>query len=1300
MRELTRALLTTIAATFMIAGAAQAGLVTGGPVIIGGDAADERGGFNDCSGCGKRNEGRGECTNTCFLNDCDDSSRTVRVSREVKDGEAGGSCRQFDGDQAACEQAWHPSGQRDVPASCFFCASTEGKCEAAGECRGCGKDNLKAGACSNTCTPSFCEDVTRTNPLGGPKTNACQQFDGNPTACEQAWHLTEDGLPASCFVCVGDEGKCGVAGDCRGCGRRNSKDGLCTNTCLTCADPTRTTLSTVSGQNGGSCQVFDGDPTACETGWHLSQSGLPASCFLEGGGAPGNSDGWKYIEEGFDAIGQKVTNGNTLAVCLGCNDEPGTDDSASGAFEFGFDESGLPGMGWTRVRLADVDDIADFFNDTGATKITEAAIIYLPSDGDNVRGGIRGADAPCRGCGATREAEGKCADTCGAPPTCIDGARTIDAGGPREGVCKQFTDQGTCEQAWHRNKFGVASSCFWDGAGCRGCGKNNASAGCTNTCVPPPACEDAGRTVALGGPGFAAGTCQSINNQTDCEQAWHTTGGFKGASCFWTGSSCQTCSPKNEQGGVCTNTCSSEVVTCDDLSRSKAAGAPDGAACQQFDGDAAACNAAWHVTRGGSASSCFAEPDQIAIVNANAATIADFVQNGGGLFTHTQDRIAGGWEWLRTLLPGVVPVPDNGCQSEKVRATAAGTATFPDLDATTLNEITSFRSRFAGDFGGLHVLGAGDCARPVFDCPPRPRLVRGSGGDGGSCRAFDDDQTACEQAWHVPDDDTEFPASCFFCAGEEGQCEAAGECRGCGETNIEEGACANACIDPTRSLCLDASRTNPLFGDNVCPTLTGDPEACKQAWHFDNEGIPSSCFVCKNDTGQCEGAGDCRGCGEKNRERGVCENTCAEEAVCQDRKRKTLVDGDDGSRACREFDGDRKACEKSWHLDVSGVPTTCFFCEGTEGKCQEAGECRGCGPRNVRAGACTDTCGAVATTAVLLGGCPVTFEPALDHFEGYKLKKAPKLDKNCHLLLDDTSSTGWDGATEYTVSKVAALLAPADKTQKDLPPTLVPQQIPALDDLVDEATHLVGYAMKRKKGAGKHAKRRGVLTLNQFGTLRFDTNKEDRFLALAHKDFDSSPSMPDGSSTVDHYKCYKIKVAKADPGSQQSAKGKFQKRQAIVVDQFESGRRYVCQGGSPANVGGACKDDSKCGGNKAEFTHCGPGDGHPEFDAARVYDLKKPTRYCVAVDKSTGTDSSCPVVSASTTRPDLALTCYQKKTASKNGRTGKQKINPKQQKHVARPVFVRTWIQEHEFSTSKEEELCVPSTTVELGSSS
>ena len=1299
--------------------------IHGGPVIIGTDEADDTGDFRDqeCRGCGPGNADS-SCTNTCVTDlSCEDPARTLFVGGPGA-GEGGGSCRQFDDNPADCERAWHRTSE-GYPSPCFVCENTNGQCATVGECRGCGGNNLgNDTGCTQTCFT--CRDPSRTDFVGSPGEGegggSCREHDGSQSACESAWHFDRDGRPTSCFYCTDEEGQCESAGECRGCGPDNRDAGVCEDTCLPCSDSSRTVFANGdglgdgddgdSGSKGkgksrgiggpvgapGACRAFDGDPTSCNQAWHLDREGLPASCFFDD---RGNIDGYRYIQDGLEALGAKVRNANTLAVCLGCNG-----DRALEAFERGFDESSLPGQGWTREVLTAIGDLEDFFDNSGAVKIGEAGIIYLPSD-DNDNTDVSGitGPAPCRGCGPANDLAGRCENSCtlAAPATCVDGSRTFNAGGPKTRACRQFADQTSCEEAWHTNQFGVPTTCHWNGSECRGCGKNGGA--CNNTCVPPPTCDDVGRTIALGGPGPGFG-CRSISNQTDCEKAWHVTGAFVGVSCTWNGG-CVACSPRNEINGFCVNDCGSPLPTpaCADGGRTNALGGPQANACRQFDYDPAGCATAWHVTRNGRAASCYMPSNQIAVLNQNALAIGAFVSNGGGFFAHSLRDTPTGYDWLATLLPELL-VSRNRCQ-DLATLTPDGAAAFGVLTDGNLGDVRRLEGGFAGDIGGLAVLGTQPCLQQPLRCtdPARTRFLASR----RACRALDGDETACEEGWHFDDDG--IPTTCFFCTDDDGACEAAGECRGCGrQGNGAGGVCSNTCIDGDSPLCADKARTALAppgrgQGGESCLALSGDPGACLAAWHLDRAGNPASCFVCDDaDTSGsgrgCDAVGDCRGCGFRNESlRELCDNDCGlGPRVCGDRKRKIFADQNGG---CRQFNGNPASCAQAWEFSAD-APVSCFVCQGAEGDCDRAGDCETCSASNQRRGACENTCGlppAGVDRAVIIGGMQVTFAPRLDHFEGYKLKKAPKLPKNCHLALDDSLSTGWDGPIEYTASKVAALLAPADKSEKGGRVAPFPPTIPELDALIDDATHLVAYQIKRKKGQvpSKHQKQRGVLVQNQFGTLRFDTDKEDRFLAPANKDLAAPPSMPSGAIEVDHYKCYKIKVAKNFPGSQQDAKGKFVKRQAIVVDQFESGRPFSCQPGSPKGVGKACKDDKTCGGAKGAFTFCAQTEGHPEFAGARVYDLKKPTRYCVPVAKSTGTDSDCVVTPTGPPKQqDHFLTCYQKKVASKDGLTGKERIVPKQAKHVPRPVFVHSWLAEHQFSTNKEEELCVPSRLMEV----
>jgi hypothetical protein len=173
-----------------------------------------------------------------------------------------GGCRTHDGDQTACEGAWAISNKGAT--SCFY---FKGLCL---PCAGCGED---AGVCDNTCrapsAPVTCpNDPTRTIFVGPSGTAACQSID-NQTECEQAYHESSNGSPASCYW---------TGAACRGCGPSNENDQSCTNTCRTvgCADPARTTLVR--------CTNLGTDEAACAQAWHLTgNEGEPASCYFTGG---------------------------------------------------------------------------------------------------------------------------------------------------------------------------------------------------------------------------------------------------------------------------------------------------------------------------------------------------------------------------------------------------------------------------------------------------------------------------------------------------------------------------------------------------------------------------------------------------------------------------------------------------------------------------------------------------------------------------------------------------------------------------------------------------------------------------------------------------------------------------------------------------------------------------------------------------------------------------------------------------------------------------------------------------------
>lgn len=211
------------------------------------------------------------CPGLC-LADCSCSLCTEDPGLPIFAGGPGTSaCRQFDGDQASCEMAFHVGGTCAIPASCFFDGVTQ-------LCKGCGPTNAGAGVCVNTCTvPPVCVDASKTIFAGGPGTNACRQFDGDQASCDIAWHIGGAGQAASCFFEAATQ-------SCKGCGPANAGAGACVNTCAVppmCADASLTIFA--GGPGTSACRQFDGDQPSCDVAWHVDQCGRAASCFYTSG---------------------------------------------------------------------------------------------------------------------------------------------------------------------------------------------------------------------------------------------------------------------------------------------------------------------------------------------------------------------------------------------------------------------------------------------------------------------------------------------------------------------------------------------------------------------------------------------------------------------------------------------------------------------------------------------------------------------------------------------------------------------------------------------------------------------------------------------------------------------------------------------------------------------------------------------------------------------------------------------------------------------------------------------------------
>jgi hypothetical protein len=167
----------------------------------------------------------------------------------------------------------------------------------------------------------------------------------------------------------------------------------------------------------------------------------------------------------------------------------------------------------------------------------------------------------------------------------------------------------------------------------------------------------------------------------------------------------------------------------------------------------------------------------------------------------------------------------------------------------------------------------------------------------------------------------------------------------------------------------------------------------------------------------------------------------------------------------------------------------------------------------------------------------------------------------------------------------------------------------------DPESHLASFGIQPDPKPPKLA---GIGIENALGTLTLDATKLDRLLVPAAKSL-AKPVPPLESTQVGHFACYKAKVSKGTP---KLPKG----TQVSVADQFAKG--------------------------------------------ARTFDVKKPTRVCLATDKN----------GEGTPRPDDALVCYKAKPA---------KGQPKHAKRIG--VHVNHQLGAAQLDTVKEEELCLPS---------
>jgi hypothetical protein len=169
-------------------------------------------------------------------------------------------------------------------------------------------------------------------------------------------------------------------------------------------------------------------------------------------------------------------------------------------------------------------------------------------------------------------------------------------------------DPAACAGAWSTSEDGATSCFVFDGLclPCADCGER--AGACINACRPPhdPGCPtDPTRTVFAGGPGSQA--CERFEDQASCVTAYHAGQNDLVASCYWTGTRCFGCGPRNENDGDCTNTC--RTTTCVDPTRTNLQ------ECDDLGSDEVICNGSFQLAEaGGAPESCRFDADADACV--------------------------------------------------------------------------------------------------------------------------------------------------------------------------------------------------------------------------------------------------------------------------------------------------------------------------------------------------------------------------------------------------------------------------------------------------------------------------------------------------------------------------------------------------------------------------------------------------------------------------------------------------------------------------------------------------------------
>lgn len=198
------------------------------------------------------------------------------------------------------------------------------------------------------------------------------------------------------------------------------------------------------------------------------------------------------------------------------------------------------------------------------------------------------------------------------------------------------------------------------------------------------------------------------------------------------------------------------------------------------------------------------------------------------------------------------------------------------------------------------------------------------------------DETACDSAWHLNENDES--TSCFWAPNQRGGGSA---CFSCGPENEAEMRCDNSCTEETIPACED----DGLVQRGSCHDFDGDESGCENAYQLsERTRLPVSCSYGPNT--DSNSSTNCSGCGPTNQAGGFCTNACSSEPVpsCADGGRSFLEN-------CHEA-GDEGDCNTSWEVDGRRfLGASCWWDSATL-------ECESCNVNSEFLGQCANVCAA------------------------------------------------------------------------------------------------------------------------------------------------------------------------------------------------------------------------------------------------------------------------------------------------------------------------------------------------------